>query len=373
MTDQRRDSPDPIQIGTAHSRPGQLAYGVFDAVKLPTGEMDAFPVIIAQGTQPGPVLWLTANIHGSEYDGLAAIHRLLEPELVEQLAGTVVAIPTLSPAGLRTGERSPYYLRGKDPNRLFPGADFDNSDDAHHPTALEMAYARLFERIQATADYLIDLHDYGASAIPFAFRDPVLYRTPRDKAVAQKLQKTVGSMLDALGLTVVNEFASARYMELDLHRSVSGAALNRGRIPAITIEIGGQKAVNTDYVQAVVVGVRNVMRWAEMLPGPPEALPDIPIIRPGYPVRRTIHPRVPQACIVHHLVQPGDLLAPGTPVARMVDIYGRAIGPDSGLLRTKFEGFVLGLFPGMAFYPNDAILGLSIRDQNELVVQVPQL
>ncbi len=79
-------------------------------------------------------------------------------------------------------------------------------------------------------------------------------------------------------------------------------------------------------------------------------------------MRRTIHPRVPQACIVHHLVQPGDLLAPGDPVARMVDIYGRAIGPDSGLLRTKFEGFVLGLFPGMAFYPNDAILGLAIRD-----------
>ena len=78
MTDQHRDSPGPIQIGTARSRPGQLAYGVFDAVKLPTGEMDAFPVIIAQGTQPGPVLWLTANIHGSEY-GLAAITACSNP------------------------------------------------------------------------------------------------------------------------------------------------------------------------------------------------------------------------------------------------------------------------------------------------------
>ena len=372
MTDQHRDSPDPIQIGTAHSRPGQLAYGVFDAVKLPTGEMDAFPVIIAQGTQPGPVLWLTANIHGSEYDGLAAIHRLLEPELVEQLAGTVVAIPTLSPAGLRTGERSPYYLRGKDPNRLFPGADFDNSDDAHHPTALEMAYARLFERIQATADYLIDLHDYGASAIPFAFRDPVLYRTPRDKAVAQKLQKTVGSMLDALGLTVVNEYVSDEYLKMSLHRSVSGAALNTARIPAVTVEIGGQRMVNVVHVNAVVTGIRNVMRWAGMLPGTREPITGVQVVDLGYPVRRTTHPRVPQACIVQHLVQPGDTVRAGDPLARMVDIYGRPTGSDNGLLRSSYDGFVIGLFPGIAFYPNDAILGLAIRDDSELIIQVPQ-
>lgn len=364
-----------IQVGNARGKPGQIVYGTFEALPLPTGGSEFFPVIIAQGRETAePVLWLTANIHGGEYDGIAVIHHLITLELLAQLRGTLIAIPTLSPAGLRTGERSPYYLGGKDPNRLFPGLSTPDADYPNHfAPALEQAYSRLFERISATASYLIDLHDFGIRSIPFAFRDPVFYTGAADKPVAERLQQKVGEMLDALGLTVVNEFASARYMELDLHRSVSGAALNRARIPAITIEIGGQKAVNTHHAQAVVTGVRNVMRWAGMLPGPPEPLPDIPIIRPGYPVRRTIHPRVPQACIVHHLVQPGDLLTPGDPVARMVDIYGRAIGPDGGLLRTKFEGFVLGLFPGMAFYPNDAILGLAIHDQNELVVQVPQL
>ena len=38
-----------IQIGTARSQPGDIVYGQFDAVPLPTGGMDAFPVIIAQG------------------------------------------------------------------------------------------------------------------------------------------------------------------------------------------------------------------------------------------------------------------------------------------------------------------------------------
>jgi predicted deacylase len=362
-----------IQVGNARSKPGEIVYGQFEAVPLPTGGVDSFPVIIAQGrAATGSVLWLTANIHGREYDGLATLHQLIRRDLLDQLVGTVIAIPTLNPAGLRIGERSPYYLRGKDPNRLFPGlAGSEDEDDGGAPSALELAYERLFELIDATADYLIDLHDYGIRAIPFAFRDPIFYREARDKPVARKLQDSVGEMLNALGLTIVNEYASDKYLKMNLHRSVSGAALNRARIPATTIEIGGQLTVNVSHVQAVVVGIRNVMRWAGMLSGAPEPMPDVPVMRPGFPVRRTTHPRVPEACIVHHLVKPGDMVRAGDPVARMVDIYGRSVGSEDGLLRTDYDGFVMGLFPGMAFYPNEAVMGLAIPDDGDLIVQVP--
>jgi predicted deacylase len=363
-----------IQVGTARSQPGEIVYGQFDAVPLPTGGLDSFPVIIAQGrTAVGPVLWLTANIHGGEYDGLATLHQLIHSDLPAQLTGTVIAIPTLNPAGLRIGERSPYYLRGKDPNRMFPGlVGSDEEDEGIPPSALELAYERLFELIDATGDCLIDLHDYGIRAIPFAFRDPIFYREARDKPVARKLQESVGEMLDALGLTVVNEYASDQYLKLNLHRSVSGAALNRARIPATTIEIGGQLTVNVSHVQAVVTGIRNVMRWAGMLAGAFEPMPDVPILRPGFPVRRTTHPRVPEACIVHYLVKPGDMVRAGDAVARMVDIYGRPVGNQDGLLRTDYDGFVMGLFPGISFYPNEAVMGLAIPDDGDLIVQVPE-
>jgi hypothetical protein len=362
-----------VEVGTARSKPGEIVYGTFDAVPLPTGGWDQLPVIIAQGRETKPVLWLTANIHGGEYDGLAVIHHLVRPELLIHLSGTVVAVPSLNPAGLRVGQRAAYYLPDKDPNRLFPTLScLEETDETTPPSALEQAYARLFERIDATADYLIDLHDYGIRSIPFAFRDPVFYREPRDRPVAVKLQNTVGEMLDALGLTVVNEHSPQKYLKADLHRSVSGSTLNRGRIPAITIEIGGQRTVNVAHVKAVVAGIQNVMRWAGMLPGPAEPLPNIPVIRPGYPIRRTTHPRVPLACLVHHLVQPGDRVFAGDPVARLVDVYGRPVGDYEGFLRTEYDGFVIGLFPGIAFYPNDAILGLAIRDDHELVLPVPR-
>ncbi|MBN1201489.1 MAG: succinylglutamate desuccinylase/aspartoacylase family protein [Anaerolineae bacterium] len=362
-----------FEIGTARSRPGDIVYGVFEAVPLPTGGSDFFPVIIAQGQGADrPVLWLTGNIHGGEYDGLATIHHLLAPDLVETLSGTIIAIPTLSPAGLRTGQRSPYYLYGKDPNRLFPGLPAVNgSHEMQHPSAVEMAYARLFERIDATADYLIDLHNYGVKSIPFAFRDPIFYREPRDKPVARRLQQRVGDMLAALGLTVVNEYVSSEYLRKHLHRSVSGATLNTARIPAVTVELGGQQVVNVEYVQAAAAGIRNVMRWAGMLPGPAEPVQGVPVIDLGYPVRRMLYPRVPQACIVHHLVQPGDRVAAGDAVARLVDVYGRPVGADDGMLRSEYDGFVLGLHPGMALYPNDPVMGFAVRDDSDLVLPAP--
>ncbi len=49
-----------LKIGTATGQPGQITYGSLEAVALPSGGSDQFPVIIAQGRDDGPVLWLKA-------------------------------------------------------------------------------------------------------------------------------------------------------------------------------------------------------------------------------------------------------------------------------------------------------------------------
>ncbi|MBN1966064.1 MAG: succinylglutamate desuccinylase/aspartoacylase family protein, partial [Anaerolineae bacterium] len=137
-----------MHIGTAASVPGQIVYGQFDAVPLPTGGYDSFPVIIAQGKSEGPTFWITGSIHGNEHSGLAVIHRLLGPGGTDfplaDLRGTVVLIPTLNPAGLRAAARAPHYNRGIDPNRTFPAVKSPNGDTHNQegpPAALEAAYA----------------------------------------------------------------------------------------------------------------------------------------------------------------------------------------------------------------------------------------
>lgn len=364
-----------LEIGTARSQAGQLSYGSLDAVGLPTGGVDTFPIIIAQGRQPGPVLWLTASIHGDEYTGIITIHQVLNSDLVNQMRGTIIAVPTLNPAGLRMGDRRAYYLPYQDPNRLFPAMPIPSKrppvaapDDPLSP--LELAYRRLFDLITDTGDYLIDLHNYSIGAIPFAFRDPIYYHDG-ERSAAQQLGKTMDEMLAAFGHTIINEFASADYLKRNLHRSVSGAVLNTARIPAFTVELGGYLTVDPAIVNAATAGIRNVMRWADMLDEPTEPITGIQILSPGYPIRRTQHPHAPHSGIVSFLVKPGDKVAKGDPIARLADIYGRPLGAHNGLVYTEHNGYVLGVSQGTAFYENDPLLSLAIRDEGELVLQIP--
>ena len=355
-----------ISVGTVTGIPGRITYGSFEGVALPTGGSDHFPVIIAHGPEEGPVLWVTASIHGNEHSGLAVIHQLLGPHgadfPISRLRGAVVMIPTLSPAGLRTESRSPYYCHGADPNRMFPALQRPSKpaapDEDAAPSALERAYERLFACVEATADYLIDLHNAILGSMPFAFRDPIYYdgESESDKAAARALQARNDDLLRAFGLPIINEFPSGEYLNKNLHRSVSGAVLNKLRRPAITAELGSYLHVNWLARDAAVVGIRNVMRWAGMLPGEPEPMPPIPRPAVDFPVRRMMHPRAPQSGIVTHLVDTGDVVRKGQAVARLTDIYGRPLGPDDGLLRTEHDGYVVGRMQGIVYYENEPVI-----------------
>ncbi|MCC7208866.1 MAG: succinylglutamate desuccinylase/aspartoacylase family protein [Anaerolineae bacterium] len=373
LTARRSYATSALKIGTAHGKPGAYAYGALDALALPTGGTETFPIVIAQGRQPGPTLWLTASIHGDEYAGIRTIHDLLTPDLPERLRGAVVAVPALNPAGLRTGERTAYYHRKQDPNRLFPAPFRRPGGDPLPENAppLEIAYRRLFDQMGATADLLIDLHNYVIGSAPFTFRDPVYYLDERDRPSAQKLFGTTDAMHRAFGFTVVNEFASPEYLKRGLHRSVSGAALNTLGIPAFTAELGGYLTVDTTIVNAATSAIRNVLRWAGMLDGAPEPLVGIPVHAPGHAVRRIQHPLAPAAGIVHFLARAGMQVQAGEVVARMRDLHGRPIGPDEGQVRTAHSGFVLGVSQGAVFFQNDPLLSMAIRDSGEMVLRYP--
>jgi len=360
-----------LEVGTAHARPGKISYGTYEGVALPSGGYDALPVIIARGVEDGPTLWVTAGIHGPEYTGISVIHRLITPDLVRSLHGTLVALPTLNPAGLRTGSRTAYYASNVDPNRLFPVRGAASGPETSPLNPLEAVYKRLFETLSESASFLIDLHNFSPGSLPFALRDPIFYRDGRDRVAAQRLQTRIGEMLAVFGHTIVNEFVSTDYLRKALHRSVSGAALNSARIPAFTVELGGYMSVDPAIVNAAVVGIRNVMRWGGMLTDEPEAITDIRVLNPAYPIRRMQHPFAPAAGIVQYLVKVGETLINGDTVARLTDIYGRPLGKNDGCIVTDYDGYVLGLSIGAVCYQNDSLLSLAVRDESDLILPYP--
>jgi predicted deacylase len=215
------------------------------------------------------------------------------------------------------------------------------------------------------------MHNFSLGAFPFAFRDPIFFRDGRDRQAALRLEDQVVSMLAAFGHTTINEFVSSDYLKKGLHRSMSGAALNNARIPAFTAELGGYMTVDPVIVNAAVIGIRNVLRWAGMLSDTSEVLTDIRVISPGYPVRRMMHPYAPTSGIINYLVQSGDTVTIGDTVARISDIYGRPIGKNNGRVVTEYDGFVLGQNVGAVCYENDPLLSLAVRDESELILPYP--
>ena len=368
-----------LAIGTARAKPGRITYGTLDLVDHPTGGGDQLPVVIAQGDPAGPVFWLTAGIHGVEHAGVLVVHQLLTPALAKALHGTVVAIPVLNPAGIRTMQREAYYHEG-DPNRLFPDgrkAPAAPDPDADPPSALERAYARLFDLIRATGDFMIDLHNASTNSVSFVFMDRVFYRdegaaTKRRaaKAAAEKLERRLRAMCAAYGHSVVNEFPSEAFFEQRLHRSTTCAAVNVAHIPAFTAELSTGHMPNPAVVTAAAAGVRNVWRWAKMLEGEAEPITGIKVVDPGFPCRRRSTPRVSQACIVRHLVEPGDLVKIGDPVAELRDVWGRPAG--EGILRSEYDGWIIGRTQGVAFYPGTEVCTMAIRDDLPAVQPYPK-
>ena len=237
-----------------------------------------------------------------------------------------------------------------------------------------MAYGRLFEQIQETADFLIDYHNAQTGSISFVFRDRVLYRADEDseqnRTEASELSDRLGEMIAAYGHTVVNEFPIEKYIDEKLHRSTSGAALLVARIPAFTVELGTGHMPDAAIVAASISGTRNVLRWAGMLTDPYEPISGIKLVDPGFPARRRQTPRAVEACVVLHTVEAGDIVQAGNVVAEVRDIWGRPLG--NGVLRTAYDGFVLARSHGIFYNSGADVLSMAIRDDAELIGPYPE-
>ncbi len=360
-----------IEVGSAVSRRGDYSYGSIRVLDLPTGGHEEIPVVIAQGLDDGPTVWVTANIHGGELTGIASLHTVLTDDLPRRLRGTFIALPTINPAGLQVMQRYPYY-EAKDPNRVWPG--FKKSDTASIPPAIYQQVAQqIFDAVMATKpDCLLDLHNASIDSIPFTIRDRVLHAPDADesgKAAASDLADRLDWLARTFGLSLVNESPSAKYVDLALHRSVAGSMVNTAGIPSLTLELGMGMAIDHAAVKAGAKGIINVLRGYGMLDGEPDPIAEVPVIDLGFPVRRDDSARAPVSGILQSAIRSGQPFSAGDLLARMVDIYGRPI--EGGEIVAKADGWIIGWSNGIAKYRGQSLASLAVRDDEPLIGPQP--
>ncbi|MCE7981335.1 MAG: hypothetical protein DYG89_09105 [Caldilinea sp. CFX5] len=117
------------------------------------------PVLAARGLHEGPLVVVTGAVHGDEYEGPAAIHRLFNELDTTTLSGIVIGLPIVNMAAWQARSRvSP--LDGVDLNRIFPGST------TGQPTGPSDALAQaVFTTFVRPCDVLVDLHSGGAKLV----------------------------------------------------------------------------------------------------------------------------------------------------------------------------------------------------------------
>ena len=125
----------------------------FNIAKLYTSTKVEIPVIVERSKKPGPVVLITAGIHGDEITGVEIVRQLIRKKINRPLIGTVICIPILNVFGFLDMDRR--FPDGRDLNRVFPGSKTGS-------LASRFAY-QFTQEILPLADICLDFHTGAAS------------------------------------------------------------------------------------------------------------------------------------------------------------------------------------------------------------------
>ena len=138
----------PFEINGVMVPAGKLTQVELRLARLPTGMWISLPVGVLHGRHEGPVIWVSAAIHGDELNGVPIIRHLLDAIDPRRLSGTVLAVPVVNVQGLI--QQSRYLPDRRDLNRCFPGSKRGSS-------AAQLAHLFMTE-IVARCELGLDLH-----------------------------------------------------------------------------------------------------------------------------------------------------------------------------------------------------------------------
>ncbi|MCP4727068.1 MAG: hypothetical protein GY863_18660, partial [bacterium] len=241
-----------LTVGGVSAAPGEKKSGF---LVVPAGD-DApevkIPITVVNGTGSGPVLALTAGVHGYEYPPIIALQRLRKELDPSKLSGAVIMVHVANMPSFM--KRTIYYNPHdwKNQNRSFPG-----SPDG---TMTERAAWVITNEVIEQCDYLIDNHcgDGNEDLMPYLYcteiGEPELDRKTRELAINFGMK------------VIVHETDRPK----DEAQSVycGNTALVRGK-PAITTESGKLGMSDEEDIKRLSTGIYNTLKHLDMIEGEP--------------------------------------------------------------------------------------------------------
>ncbi len=312
---------DPFTIN-GHS----IAAGTRKTVDIPVSVLsDHTPVNLSvhviHGARPGPVMFVSAAIHGDEVIGVEIVRRLLRARSLDSLSGTLMAVPIVNTFGFLNHAR--YLPDRRDLNRVFPGL-------SEGSMASRLAHIFMSE-VVGRANVGIDLH----SAAIHRTNLPQLRLTPGNDHLAE--------LGEAFGAPVM--------MHSKLRDGSLRMAAEEAGIDVLLYEGGEGLRFDEHAARSGVAGILRVMRHLNMIraKGVPRAS-----ARPVFCTQSHWY-RAPASGLLRGYLTIGDTVEPGAVLGAISDPFG-----ESEIeVTADMTGIIIGRTNMPTVYEGDALFHVA--------------
>ncbi|MCH8544293.1 MAG: succinylglutamate desuccinylase/aspartoacylase family protein [Alcanivorax sp.] len=222
-------APVPFRLLNGEVKPGAINTLYWSPDQSFASIATPVPVLVAHGARPGPVVCMTAAVHGDELNGIEMVRRVMYQLEPEKLAGTVIGVPIVNLDGFRRGER--YLADRRDLNRYFPGNPQGSS-------AARIAYS-LFSEIVAHCQFLADLHTGSLRRV--------------------NLTQLRGDMTDPNIVEFARKFGGITVLHSAAPTGTLRRAASDAGIPTVTMEAGGPNRLEESAVDSGVQAIETML------------------------------------------------------------------------------------------------------------------
>ncbi len=277
------------------------------------------PIHIRRAAEPGPVVFVTAALHGDEINGTGAVRQLIQDPDFQLLRGAVILVPVLNI--LAFDRHSRYLPDRRDLNRSFPGSSSGS---------LAGRMARIiFKEIVSRCDYGVDLHTAAVRRTNY----PNVRADMSDPAV-RKLAESFGAEIIINGVGPQGAFRPEAC---------------RVGCPTIIMEGGEVWKVEPGVVASATRGVRNVLRSLGMLAGRPSSPPYQLVVEKSKWIRAE------RGGFMQFHIAPGDIVEKDQVLATNTTLLGH----ERARLHAPFDAVVIGMTSLPAISPGEPVCNLG--------------
>lgn len=309
--------------------PGQHKRLNLHTAKLYTTSAVEVPVIIERSKKKGPIVLITAGVHGDELNGIEIVRQFVARKMNKPLIGTLICIPVMNVFGFLNMQRE--FPDGRDLNRIFPGTK-------KGPLASRFAY-QLTDEILPIVDYIIDFHTGGAKRFNAA-----QIRIDKNKPKHLELAQAFNAPFIVYSSTIKKSYRMT---------------CEKLGIPILLFEGGMSVDSNTTITLHGLEGLKRVLKHIGMLKA--EFVPS-KAVKPSVLIHKTKWIRAKYSGLLHVKIDVGQWVNKGEEMARITDPYGSF----KHILKARESGYVINANLSPMVYQGDAIFHISTKtdDQN---------